>query len=142
MLQLANLSISYFTKPKKSLQAYVIYLIILMFRFRWWLPALPFSLAIFIYDEVRKYIIRHNPGGWVEQETYYQFISVCVEIFISFNYRLILNIFCLVFFFLLLLFVCVSACIKKFVHIPKSVYLNARIFTALQSLAKKMSVSA
>ena len=41
------------------------------FRFRWWLPAIPFSIAIFIYDEVRKWIIRRNPGGWVEQETYY-----------------------------------------------------------------------
>jgi sodium/potassium-transporting ATPase subunit alpha len=37
----------------------------------WWLPALPFSLAILIYDEVRKYLLRKNPGGWVEQETYY-----------------------------------------------------------------------
>ncbi len=45
--------------------------ILLIFRFRWWLPAVPFSIAIFIYDEVRKYIIRQNPGGWVEQETYY-----------------------------------------------------------------------
>ncbi|CAF3349572.1 unnamed protein product [Rotaria sp. Silwood1] len=40
-------------------------------KFLWWLPAMPFSLAIFIYDEVRKFIIRRNPGGWVEQETYY-----------------------------------------------------------------------
>ncbi|CAF2062862.1 unnamed protein product [Rotaria magnacalcarata] len=40
-------------------------------KFLWWLPAMPFSLAIFIYDEVRKYLIRRNPGGWVEQETYY-----------------------------------------------------------------------
>ncbi|CAF0775246.1 unnamed protein product, partial [Rotaria sordida] len=40
-------------------------------KFLWWLPALPFSLAIFIYDEVRKFLIRRNPGGWVEQETYY-----------------------------------------------------------------------
>lgn len=47
-----------------------------LFRFTWWLPALPFSLAIFIYDEVRKYLIRRNPGGWVEQETYYQSIYV------------------------------------------------------------------
>ncbi len=41
------------------------------FRFFWWLPALPFSLAILIYDEVRKFILRRNPGGWVEKETYY-----------------------------------------------------------------------
>jgi sodium/potassium-transporting ATPase subunit alpha len=32
---------------------------------------MPFSLAIFFYDETRKYIIRRNPGGWVEKETYY-----------------------------------------------------------------------
>lgn len=40
-------------------------------KFFWWLPAMPFSLAILIYDEVRKFIIRKYPGGWVEQETYY-----------------------------------------------------------------------
>jgi len=40
-------------------------------KFRWWLPAIPFSISIFIYDEVRKYLIRKNPHGWVEQETYY-----------------------------------------------------------------------
>ncbi|KTF91299.1 hypothetical protein cypCar_00038661 [Cyprinus carpio] len=37
----------------------------------WWFCAMPYSLLIFIYDEVRKYIIRQNPGGWVELETYY-----------------------------------------------------------------------
>merc|ERR1719167_302989 len=40
-------------------------------KFNWWFPAFPFSLLIFIYDEVRKLILRRNPGGWVEQETYY-----------------------------------------------------------------------
>nr|KAG5691923.1 hypothetical protein BaRGS_000632 [Batillaria attramentaria] len=40
-------------------------------RFTWWLVALPFSLAIFIYDECRKLILRRNPGGFVERETYY-----------------------------------------------------------------------
>jgi sodium/potassium-transporting ATPase subunit alpha len=40
-------------------------------RWTWWLVPMPFSLAIFIYDEVRKYILRHRPGGWVEKETYY-----------------------------------------------------------------------
>ena len=34
-------------------------------------PALSFSILIFVYDEVRKYIIRRYPGGWVEKETYY-----------------------------------------------------------------------
>merc|ERR1719412_289420 len=37
----------------------------------WWLPALPFSLLIFCYDETRKFLLRRNPGGWIEQETYY-----------------------------------------------------------------------
>ncbi|KFV66013.1 Sodium/potassium-transporting ATPase subunit alpha-1, partial [Dryobates pubescens] len=37
----------------------------------WWFCAFPYSLLIFVYDEVRKLIIRRNPGGWVEKETYY-----------------------------------------------------------------------
>ncbi|XP_017266450.1 sodium/potassium-transporting ATPase subunit alpha-2 [Kryptolebias marmoratus] len=37
----------------------------------WWFCALPYSLLIFVYDEVRKLILRRSPGGWVEQETYY-----------------------------------------------------------------------
>ncbi|KAK1878549.1 Sodium/potassium-transporting ATPase subunit alpha-2 [Dissostichus eleginoides] len=37
----------------------------------WWFCAFPYSLLIFIYDEVRKLILRRSPGGWVEQETYY-----------------------------------------------------------------------
>merc|ERR1712001_640218 len=32
-------------------------------KFNWWLPALPFSLLIFTYDETRKYLLRRNPGG-------------------------------------------------------------------------------
>jgi len=36
----------------------------------WW-PPMPFSLLVIVYDEVRKYIIRHNPGGLVERLTYY-----------------------------------------------------------------------
>ncbi|CAI4223314.1 unnamed protein product [Auanema sp. JU1783] len=40
-------------------------------RFSWWFCALPFSVIIFIYDEVRRYLIRRYPGGWVEKETYY-----------------------------------------------------------------------
>lgn len=42
-----------------------------LFRWSWWFPAFPFSIAIFIYDESRKYILRRNPGGFVERETYY-----------------------------------------------------------------------
>ncbi|KAK2540962.1 sodium/potassium-transporting ATPase subunit alpha-1 [Columba livia] len=37
----------------------------------WWFCAFPYSLLIFLYDEIRKLIIRRNPGGWVEKETYY-----------------------------------------------------------------------
>ncbi|XP_061550274.1 sodium/potassium-transporting ATPase subunit alpha-2 isoform X1 [Phycodurus eques] len=37
----------------------------------WWFCAFPYSLLIFVYDEIRKLILRRNPGGWVEQETYY-----------------------------------------------------------------------
>jgi len=40
-------------------------------RFWWWLPALPFSLTIWIYDECRRFLLRKYPGGWVEKETYY-----------------------------------------------------------------------
>merc|ERR1712226_156202 len=41
-------------------------------EWHWWLVPMPFSLIIFIYDEVRKYLLRTQPaGGWVEQETYY-----------------------------------------------------------------------
>merc|ERR1712088_112505 len=37
----------------------------------WWFPGVPFSILIFVFDEVRKWILRNNPGGWVEHETYY-----------------------------------------------------------------------
>ncbi|XP_021915175.1 sodium/potassium-transporting ATPase subunit alpha [Zootermopsis nevadensis] len=40
-------------------------------KFVWWLPGLPFMLSIFVYDEVRRFYLRRNPGGWLEQETYY-----------------------------------------------------------------------
>ena len=40
-------------------------------KINWWIPALPFSILIFVYDEIRKYILRKYPGGWVEQESYY-----------------------------------------------------------------------
>merc|ERR1711992_224042 len=44
--------------------------------FSWWLPAIPFSILIFCYDETRKYILRHKRetmghGSWIERETYY-----------------------------------------------------------------------
>lgn len=37
----------------------------------WWFTGVPFSLLIFVYDELRRWLIRRNPGGWVERETYY-----------------------------------------------------------------------
>ena len=37
----------------------------------WWFIPMPFSLIIFVYDETRKMLIRKQPGGWVEEETYY-----------------------------------------------------------------------
>ena len=41
-------------------------------KFNWWLPAIPFSILILIYDEVRKFVIRqYPPGSWFERETYY-----------------------------------------------------------------------
>lgn len=40
-------------------------------RIWWWFPAMPFSLLIWIYDEIRRYLLRKNPKGWVEKETYY-----------------------------------------------------------------------
>merc|ERR1711892_74857 len=40
-------------------------------KINWWLPAIPFSVAIFCYDETRKFLLRRNPGGWIEKETYY-----------------------------------------------------------------------
>jgi len=40
-------------------------------KINWWLPAIPFSILIFCYDETRKYLLRRNRGGWIEQETYY-----------------------------------------------------------------------
>jgi len=40
-------------------------------NFPWWFIGVPFSLLIFVYDELRRFLLRRNPGGWVEQETYY-----------------------------------------------------------------------
>uniref|UniRef100_A0AAR2J6N2 Sodium/potassium-transporting ATPase subunit alpha n=1 Tax=Pygocentrus nattereri TaxID=42514 RepID=A0AAR2J6N2_PYGNA len=37
----------------------------------WWFCAFPYSFLIFVYDEIRKLLLRRNPGGWVEKETYY-----------------------------------------------------------------------
>lgn len=39
--------------------------------FRHWLPALPFSFAIFCYDEFRKRMVRKSETGFFYVETYY-----------------------------------------------------------------------
>jgi len=39
--------------------------------FVWWMPAIPFSLAIYGYDELRKGRIRHCPTGWLQYNTYW-----------------------------------------------------------------------
>nr|XP_045009510.1 sodium/potassium-transporting ATPase subunit alpha-4 [Jaculus jaculus] len=40
-------------------------------KITWWFCAIPYSVLIFMYDEIRKFIIRKQPGGWLERETYY-----------------------------------------------------------------------
>jgi len=41
-------------------------------KWNWWLPAIPFSILIWCYDETRKYLLRRlPPGNWIERETYY-----------------------------------------------------------------------
>jgi sodium/potassium-transporting ATPase subunit alpha len=41
-------------------------------RIEWWLPAIPFAILMFAYDETRKCIIRNlAPGSWLERETCY-----------------------------------------------------------------------
>jgi sodium/potassium-transporting ATPase subunit alpha len=54
-------------------------------RFTHWFPGIPFSILIFVYDECRKYLMRHTSkehtmkgtgqvyrdAGWIEQNTYY-----------------------------------------------------------------------
>jgi len=40
-------------------------------RFTWWTAAVPFSLAIYIYDELRKGWIRKNRFGWLHRNTYW-----------------------------------------------------------------------
>merc|ERR1712051_562046 len=45
-------------------------------KFWWWIPALPFSVLIFCYDETRKYLLRRLPAGnWGERETYYEIVT-------------------------------------------------------------------
>merc|ERR1711931_100131 len=57
-------SLSYTLGMDKGLRMYPL-------KINWWLPAIPFSILIFCYDETRKFLLRRNPGGWIENETYY-----------------------------------------------------------------------
>lgn len=38
-------------------------LLVLVHRPTWWFCAFPYSFLIFVYDEIRKLLIRRNPGG-------------------------------------------------------------------------------
>ena len=40
-------------------------------RLEWLALPFTFTIAIFCYDEARKWLLRKYPGGWVERETYY-----------------------------------------------------------------------
>ncbi|VDP82724.1 unnamed protein product [Echinostoma caproni] len=56
--------LSYMPGISKAIQLYPM-------LYQWWWPSMPFALLIVVYDEVRKWIIRRYPNGWIEKETYY-----------------------------------------------------------------------
>merc|ERR1712184_200765 len=57
--------LSYTPGMDKGLRMYPLYI-------NWWVPAIPFSILIFCYDETRKFLLRRQPpGSWIERETYY-----------------------------------------------------------------------
>lgn len=39
--------------------------------FIWYLPCLSFAMMLWIYDEIRRLMVRRCPGGLIERETYY-----------------------------------------------------------------------
>lgn len=45
------------------LPASLVYVLRSIYRLSWWFCAFPYSLLIFIYDEIRKLVLRRNPGG-------------------------------------------------------------------------------
>lgn len=47
-------------------------------RPNWWFCAFPYSLLIFIYDEIRKLILRRSPGG---ESTIHAFIIFSLRLF-------------------------------------------------------------
>lgn len=40
-------------------------------RFVWWLPPLPFFVAIIGWNELRQYMFRYWPGSWMERNMYF-----------------------------------------------------------------------
>lgn len=40
-------------------------------KFVWWCAAVPFSIFIYVYDELRKGYIRGHRGSWLERNTYW-----------------------------------------------------------------------
>lgn len=44
---------------------YVCYFLVSSHRPSWWFCAFPYSFLIFVYDEIRKLILRRNPGGTI-----------------------------------------------------------------------------
>ncbi|PSN38189.1 Sodium/potassium-transporting ATPase subunit alpha [Blattella germanica] len=40
-------------------------------KWYWWFLSFPYFFLIIFYDEVRRYLIRRHPNGWVAKETYY-----------------------------------------------------------------------
>merc|ERR1711936_989630 len=57
--------LSYSPGMEKGLRMYPL-------KINWWIPAMPFSLLIFCYDECRKTLLRRNGlQSWIAKETYY-----------------------------------------------------------------------
>ncbi|NWS19701.1 AT12A ATPase, partial [Pachyramphus minor] len=40
-------------------------------RFQYWFVAVPFAILIWVYDEIRKLLIRRYPGSWWDKNMYY-----------------------------------------------------------------------
>ncbi|RLV98152.1 hypothetical protein DV515_00011065 [Chloebia gouldiae] len=40
-------------------------------RFQYWFVAVPFAILIWVYDEIRKLLIRRHPGSWWDKNMYY-----------------------------------------------------------------------
>nr|XP_056716912.1 potassium-transporting ATPase alpha chain 2 [Euleptes europaea] len=40
-------------------------------RFQYWFVAMPYAILIWVYDEIRKLLIRRHPGSWWDKNMYY-----------------------------------------------------------------------